>query len=225
MNYQIMGETVPAIEFTLNKGESIYTQSGSMSWKTPNIKMETNTRGGLAKGLGRMLAGESLFMNTYTSEADNEKIAFSSRVPGSVLPIDLTNSPGIIIQKGAFLCAENSIDCQITLTKRFSAGLFGGEGFILEKLSGNGTTFLEIDGDKKELELAAGQVIQVDTGNVVAFETTISYEVETVKGLGNIFFGGEGLFLTRLTGPGKVVLQTLNFNDFAGRIISLIPGR
>ena len=225
MNYQIMGETVPAVEFTLNKGESIYTQSGSMSWKTPNIKMETNTRGGLAKGLGRMLAGESLFMNTYTSEADNEKIAFSSRVPGSVLPIDLTNSTGIIIQKGAFLCAENSIDCQITLTKRFSAGLFGGEGFILEKLSGNGTTFLEIDGDKKELELAAGQVIQVDTGNVVAFETTISYEVETVKGLGNIFFGGEGLFLTRLTGPGKVVLQTLNFNDFAGRIISLIPGR
>ena len=205
MNYQIMGETVPAVEFTLNKGESIYTQSGSMSWKTPNIKMETNTRGGLAKGLGRMLAGESLFMNTFTAEAENEQIAFSARVPGCVLPIDLTGSPGIIIQKGAFLCAQPSIDCQITLTKRFSAGLFGGEGFILEKLSGNGLAFLEVDGDKKEFNLSPGQVILVDTGNVVAFESTVAYEIETVKGLGNILFGGEGLFLTRLTGPGKVI--------------------
>lgn len=225
MNYQIMGETVPAVEFTLSRGESLYTQSGSMSWKTPNIKMETNTRGGIAKGLGRMLAGESLFMNTFTAEAENEQIAFSARVPGCVLPIDLTGSPGIIIQKGAFLCAQPSIDCQITLTKRFSAGLFGGEGFILEKLSGNGLAFLEVDGDKKEFNLSPGQVILVDTGNVVAFESTVAYEIETVKGLGNILFGGEGLFLTRLTGPGKVILQTLNFNDFAGRIASLIPGR
>lgn len=225
MNYKVIGDTVPAVEINLNKGESIYTQSGAMSWKTSNIKMETNTKGGIMKGLGRMLSGDSFFMNTYTAEQDNQTIAFASTVPGSIMPFDLTGTPGLIAQKGAFLCAEPNVNLKVTLTKKFSAGLFGGEGFILQDISGTGNVFLEVDGDKVIKELADGETIQVDTGNVVAFEKTVKYEIETVKGFSNIFFGGEGLFLTKLTGPGKVILQTLNFHDFAGRIIALVPRR
>lgn len=225
MNYKIIGETVPAVEVNLNKGESMYTQSGAMSWKTPGIKMETNTKGGIMKGLGRMLSGDSFFMNTYTAEQDNQTIAFASTVPGAIMSFDLTGTPGLIAQKGAFLCAEPNVNLKVALTKKFSAGLFGGEGFILQDISGSGNVFLEVDGDKVVKELQPGETIQVDTGNVVAFEKTVKYEIETVKGFGNIFFGGEGLFLTKLTGPGKVVLQTLNFNDFAGRIIALVPNR
>ena len=225
MQYEIVGKTVPAVEVTLNRGESMYTQSGGMVWQTQGIDMKTNTKGGLAKGLGRMLAGESLFMATYTSTVDNAKIAFGSTVPGDVIAVNLTGTPGIIAQKRAFLCAQESVNVSVTLTKRLSAGLFGGEGFILEDIRGNGYAFLEVDGDQVVKQLAPGEVIKVDTGNVVAFDKTVQYEVETVKGLGNIFFGGEGLFLTKLTGPGRVVLQTQNFNDFAGRIISMMPSK
>jgi uncharacterized protein (AIM24 family) len=129
----------------------------------------------------------------------------------------------MIVQKGAFLCAQQSVDLKATFTKKFSAGLFGGEGFILQRLFGSGMAFIEVDGDKVERILAPGEVLKVDTGNVVAFDTSVSYDIETVKGLGNIFLGGEGLFLTKLTGPGRVILQTQNFNDFAGRVISMMP--
>lgn len=225
MQYEIIGKTVPAVEVTLNRGESMYTQSGGMVWQTEGISMSTNTKGGLMKGIGRMLAGESLFMATYSADRDGAKIAFGSTVPGDVIPVNLTGTPGIIAQKKAFLCAEEGVNVSITLTKKFSSGLFGGEGFILEDISGTGYAFLEVDGDQVVKELAAGEVIKVDTGNVVAFDKTVKYEIETVKGLGNIFFGGEGLFLTKLTGPGRVVLQTQNFNDFAGRIIAMMPSR
>ena len=224
MDYRIVGETVPAVEFKLNKGESIYTQRGGMTWKTQSVSMKTNTNGGIMKGLGRMLAGESIFMSTYTAEEDNSLLAIGSTVPGAIVPVDLGEFPsGITFQKGAFLCAQPTVNCKIELTKKISAGFFGGEGFILQGASGSGKLFLEVDGDKVEMKLEAGQVLQVDTGNVVAFEKTVKYEIETVKGLSNIFLGGEGLFLTKLTGPGKVILQTLNFNDFAGRILSLQP--
>lgn len=225
MQYEIVGKTVPAVEVTLNRGESMYTQSGGMVWETEGIDMTTNTKGGLMKGLGRMLAGESLFMATYTALRDGEKIAFGSTVPGDVIAVDLAGTHGLIAQKKAFLCAEENVDVKIAFTKRFSAGLFGGEGFILQDISGNGHVFLEVDGDQVVKELAPGEVIKVDTGNVVAFEKTVRYEIETVKGLGNIFFGGEGLFLTKLVGPGRVILQTQNFNDFAGRIIAMMPSR
>ena len=132
---------------------------------------------------------------------------------------------GFVLQKGAFLCAEDSVNTQVEFTKRFSAGFFGGEGFILQKAQGNGMLFLEVDGDVIEKELAAGEVLKVDTGNVVAFSKDVSYEIETIKGLGNIFLGGEGLFLTKLVGPGKVILQSQNFKDFAGRLIPYIPTR
>ena len=224
MKYEIIGQTVPAVEITLNSGETIVSQSGGMTWQTDGIQMSTNTNGGLMKGLGRMFAGESLFMNMYTALKQDSKITFASTLPGQIVPINLSNFPsGIIAQKGAFICSEKDVNLKITLSKKFSAGLFGGEGFILQELSGNGTAFLEVDGDMVEKNLAPGEILKVDTGNVVAFEKSVSYEIETVKGLSNIFFGGEGLFLTKLVGPGRVILQTQNFNDFAGRIISKIP--
>lgn len=226
MKYEIVGKTVPSVEFTLNRGESIYSQSGGMIWETAGIEMSTNAKGGVMKSLGRMFAGESIFMNTYTAQNDNEKVAFAATVPGDVIPVDMSQNPnGFYIQKRAFLCAEPNVNISVAFTKKFSAGLFGGEGFIIQKAEGNGMLFLEVDGDAVTKELAPGEVLKVDTGDVVGFENTVSYEIETVKGLKNIFLGGEGLFLTKLTGPGKVILQTQNFNDFAGRIISMIPNK
>ena len=226
MEYKIVGQTVPVVEVKLNKGESMYTQSGGMAYQTEGIKMNTNARGGVMKSLGRMFSGESIFMANYTAETDGAMVAFASTVPGAVVPVDLRNLPGgLIMQKGAFLCAEQSVETSVAFTKKFTAGLFGGEGFILQKAQGNGTVFLEIDGDVIQKELAPGEVLKVDTGNVVAFESKVSYEIETVKGLGNIFLGGEGLFLTKLTGPGRIILQSQNFNDFVGKIIPRIPAK
>lgn len=226
MQYKLVGNTMPAVEVMFDApGESMYTQSGGMAWMTEGIKMDTNTKGGLLKGVGRMFAGESLFMATYTAEQAGARIAFASTVAGEVLPINIGETGGFICQKGAFLCDEPTVDLSVAFTKRFSSGFFGGEGFILQDITGKGMVFLEIDGDKVIKELAPGEVIKVDTGNVVGFEKTITYEIETVKGLKNIFLGGEGLFLTRLVGPGKVILQTQNFNDFAGRIASRIPSK
>jgi len=222
MQFQIIGQTVPAVECTLMRGESMFTQSGGMIWQTEGISMKTNARGGIGKSLGRLFSGESIFMANYTAEQDNARIAFGSTVPGTVVPVDVAATP-MIVQKGSFLCAEQSVQLDITLTKKLSAGFFGGEGFVLQKLSGSGMAFLEVDGDIVQYDLRAGEVLKVDTGNVVAFEPAVQYEIETVKGLGNILLGGEGLFLTKLTGPGRVILQTQNFNDFAGRIIARIP--
>ncbi len=224
MDYKIIGKTVPVVEMKLNKGETVYTQSGGMTYQSEGIEMATNTHGGIMKGIGRMFAGESMFMANYTAKKDDATIAFASTVPGAIIPVDLSKVPqGLTIQKGAFLCAENAVETQVTLTKKLSAGLFGGEGFILQKAHGNGMLFLEVDGDAIEKDLEPGEVLKVDTGNVVAFDSNVKYEIETVKGLGNIFLGGEGLFLTKLVGPGKVILQSQNFQDFAGKVIKLIP--
>ncbi len=224
MRYQILGNTMPAVQVLFDApGESMYTQSGAMAWMSDGISMESNMRGGLGKSIGRMFSGESLFMATYTAQMPGAYIAFASTVAGEILPVDIGTYGSLICQKGAFLCAQPGVNLNITFTKRFSAGLFGGEGFILQELSGQGMVFLEIDGDKIERVLAPGEVIKVDTGNVVAFERSVRYEIETVKGLSNILFGGEGLFLTKLTGPGRVILQTQNFNEFAGRILGRMP--
>ena len=220
MNYEIKGNVVPAVEVSLSRGESVFTQSGGMFYQTEGIKMDT-TRGGLFKGIGRMFAGESMFMATYTATQD-AKVAFASTLPGSIIPVDVSEGR-FTIQKGAFLAAESSIELRTTFNKKLGTGFFGGEGFILQELSGRGIAFLEVDGDAIEMNLAPGEVLKVDTGNLVGFEDSVRYEVESVKGLGNILFGGEGLFLTRLTGPGKVILQTMNMNEFVLRIDSYMP--
>ena len=221
MNYEIKGNVVPAVEVSLSRGESVFTQSGGMFYQTEGIKMDTNTRGGLFKGIGRMFAGESMFMATYTATQD-AKVAFASTVPGSIIPVDVSEGR-FTIQKGAFLAAESSIELRTTFNKKLGTGFFGGEGFIHQELSGRGIAFLEVDGDAIEMNLAPGEVLKVDTGNLVGFEDSVRYEVESVKGLGNILFGGEGLFLTKLTGPGKVILQTMNMNEFVLRIDSYMP--
>lgn len=223
MRYEIIGKTVPAVEFTLNRGESIYSQRGGMTWQTDGINMKTNARGGVMKSLGRMFTGESIFMNTYTANVDGEKVAFATTVPGDIVSVNVGENNGFTVQKSSFLCAEPGVDMSIAFTKKFSAGLFGGEGFVLQKAKGNGMLFLEVDGDPVERILAPGEVLKVDTGNVVGFESTVSYEIETVKGLGNIFLGGEGLFLTKLVGPGRVIIQSQNFGDFAGKILGMMP--
>lgn len=223
MRYEIIGKTVPAVEFTLNRGESIYSQRGGMTWQTDGINMKTNARGGVMKSLGRMFTGESIFMNTYTANVDGAKVAFATTVPGDIVSVNVGENNGFTVQKSSFLCAEPGVDMSIAFTKKFSAGLFGGEGFVLQKAKGNGMLFLEVDGDPVERILAPGEVLKVDTGNVVGFESTVSYEIETVKGLGNIFFGGEGLFLTKLVGPGRVIIQSQNFGDFAGKILGMMP--
>lgn len=223
MRYEIIGKTVPAVEFTLNRGESIYSQRGGMTWQTDGINMKTNARGGVMKSLGRMFTGESIFMNTYTANIDGAKVAFATTVPGDIVSVNVGENNGFTVQKSAFLCAEPGVDMSIAFTKKFSAGLFGGEGFVLQKAKGNGMLFLEVDGDPVERILAPGEVLKVDTGNVVGFESTVSYEIETVKGLGNIFLGGEGLFFTKLVGPGRVIIQSQNFGDFAGKILGMMP--
>lgn len=223
MDYKIIGKVIPAVEIRLNKGETMFTQSGGMSWQSDGLEMSTNTRGGMLKGLGRMLSGESMFMAHYSAVRDGATIAFASTVPGSIVSVDAENAGGLIVQKGAFLCAEDSVELETVFTKKLSSGFFGGEGFILQRISGRGKAFLEIDGDMVQKELQPGEVLKVDSGNVAAFSASVGYEIETVKGMGNILFGGEGLFLTKLTGPGKVILQTMNFADFAAKIASRIP--
>ncbi len=225
MRFKQIGEIFPAVEVYFDQvDESIYTQSGGMSWMSDGVEMNSNMRGGLSRSIGRLFTGELLFMVTYVAKKPNAMVAISSSVPGQILEVNLTGQ-GMIAQKDAFLFAEQSVELKTVFTKRFSAGLFGGEGFILQDLSGAGKVFFEIDGMKVEKNLAAGEVLKVDSGNVVAFDKSVSYEIETIKGVKNILFGGEGLFVTRLVGPGKVILQTQNFNDLARRIISLIPSK
>lgn len=224
MKYEIIGNTMPAVEVTFERaGEAMYTQSGGMAWMSEGVSMDTNTKGGVLKGIGRMFAGESMFMATYTSRAPETSIAFSATFPGEIMPVKVEETGGLICQKGAFLAAEDSVKLETLLTKKLSSGFFGGEGFILQGLSGRGTAFLEIDGNKVVKTLGTGETIYVDTGNVVAFQSSMKYEIEMVKGLKNIFLGGEGLFLTKLTGPGQVIIQTQNIGEFAGRIAKMIP--
>ena len=226
MQYRIIGQTVPVVEMKLTQGETVYTQSGGFAYSDDNVTMVTDTHGGILNGIGRLFSGESLFVVNYTAQRDDTLIAFSSTVPGGIVPLDISNYPnGFILQKGAFLCAQSSVSTQVAFSRKLGAGLFGGEGFILQKATGNGLLFLEVDGDIIEKDLAADEVLKVDTGNVVAFEPSVSYDIETVKGFKNIILGGEGLFLTKLTGPGKVYLQSESLRDFANRLIPFLPTR
>lgn len=227
MKFRIIGSLVPAVEICFEqRGEEILTQSGSMIWMSDGISMTTTADGGILKGLNRYLVGESIFLVRYKSDIPGTTIAFAPKIPGKILPIKMKEYPkGIICQKGAFLCSQNSINLEISFSRKFSAGIFGGEGFILEKLTGNGIVFLEVDGDVVEKNLGAGESIKVDTGNVVAFEEGMRYEVEMLKGFKNILFGGEGLFLTKIVGPGKVILQTQNMKELMNSLSYKTPIR
>lgn len=222
LKYEIFGGNLPAVSIKLETGQSIYTQSGGMLWMTSGITMETNMKGGLGKGLGRMFSGDSLFMATYTANAPSQEIAVASSFPGSILDLTM-NGGGIIAQKSAFLCAEPNVTLSAYVTRSVGAGLFGGEGFVLQRLTGFGKVFLEVDGSLVERQLAPGETLKVDTGNIAAFEESVAYQAEMVKGFKNILFGGEGLFLSTLTGPGKVWLQTMTLPGFAKKLIPFLP--
>ena len=223
MRYQISGNTLPAVTIALERGESIYTQSGGMSWMTEHIEMETNMKGGLFGGLGRMFTGESLFMATYTARADGQEITLASSFPGSIVALQIGRGMEYVAQKSAFLCATPGVTLSMEAVRGLSGGLFGGEGFFLQRLSGEGIAFLEIDGHAVEKDLRPGERLKVDTGNVAAYQSTVGYSAEMVKGFKNVLFGGEGLFLTSLTGPGKVYLQTISMPSFASRILPYLP--
>lgn len=222
LNYKIFGENLPAVSIRLQAGQSIYTQSGGMTWMDSGISMQTNMQGGLMKGIGRMFSGESLFMATYTANAPDQEIVIASAFPGHIVAVDVGKCP-VIAQKSAFLCAQPSVTLSAYVTRGLRAGLFGGEGFVMQRLSGAGIVFFEVDGSLVERTLAPGETVKVDTGNVAAFEETVQYSAEMVKGFKNILFGGEGLFLTTLTGPGKVWLQTMSMSEFAKGIIPFLP--
>ena len=222
LQYSIFGGNLPAVSIRLNAGESIFTQSGGMTWMDNGITMATNMQGGFMKGLGRMISGDSLFMATYTSTAPNQEITLASSFPGSISAIMLSGR-SVIAQKSAFLCAQPTVTLSAYVNRSIGAGFFGGEGFIMQRLSGTGMVFIEIDGSLVERTLAPGEIIKVDTGNVAAFEESVNYQAEMVKGFKNVLFGGEGLFLTTLTGPGKVWLQTMTLPGFAKQLIPFLP--
>lgn len=209
METRIEGGNLPVVTCKLSKGESVITENGGMSWMDSEIAMKTTTNGGIMKGLGRALAGESIFMNIYTAEEDEREIAFASSFPGEILEFDLKDGETIIAQKKAFLCSEKTVDLKMHFRKKLGAGFFGGEGFIMQKISGNGKVFLEVDGAVIKKELKEGEKMKIDNGHVVAMTENVKLNIETVKGMKNIVFGGEGLFLTTLEGPGTVWLQSM----------------
>ena len=224
MEYEIKGGAFPIVICTLQKGETMKNETGSMAYMTSGINMDTNTGGGLLKGLGRALAGDTVFLNFFTAESDGEQIGFSSCTPGKIMAIRLDGSNTIIGQKNAFLAAEESVDVDIHFRNKLGSGIFGGEGFILQKFTGNGMVFLEIDGEVIEKDLAPGEKILVDPGHIAAMEESVDFDIERVKGAKNILFG-EGLFFSRLTGPGKVWIQTMPISKLAESIIPFLPER
>ena len=218
MEYQIEGGQLPVVICQLDPGETMITERGSMSWMSPNMKMETTAGGGLGKALGRMFAGDSLFLNRYTAQRGRGLIAFASSFPGSIRAFDIAPGQELVVQKRGFLAAEESVKLSVFFQKKLGAGLFGGEGFIMQKLSGQGVAFAEFDGHVVEYDLAPGQEIVVDTGYLAAMDATCSMEIRTVPGLKNAVFGGEGLFNTVITGPGRIYLQTMPVSAVAGAI-------
>ena len=215
MKYEIKGTPLPVVIMTLEAGEKVKTDQGAMSWMSPNMIMATNAGGSIGKAFSRTFSGESMFQNTYTCSEGSGLFAAASSFPGEILPVQITPDKTIIAQKSAFLASEFNVDLTVHFQRKMGAGFFGGEGFILQKFSGEGMVFLEIDGSIVEYDLAAGQSMIVQTGNVAAMEGTVSIDIEEVKGLGNKLFGGEGFFNTKLTGPGKIWLQTMPRSEMA----------
>ena len=224
MEYEITGGSFPIVVCTLQQGETMKNETGAMAYMTSGMNMETNTGGGLLKGLGRALAGDTLFLNFFTAENDGEQIGFSACTPGKIIPVKLDGTNTIIGQKNAFLAAQDSVDIDIHFRQRLGAGIFGGEGFILQKFSGNGIVFLEIDGEVIEKDLAPGETLLVDPGHIAAMDESVEFDVERVKGAKNILFG-EGWFFSRVTGPGRVWIQTMPISKLAEAIIPFIPDR
>ncbi len=221
--YKVMGTVMQALVLNMRARQTFYTESGALSWMADGIGMNTNMTGGLGGLLKRAVSGESLFLVDYTAERDGALIAFSSDFPGKIIPVNLAQGQSIIAQKDSLLVAEKTVNFTVTFRRKLDVGLFGGEGFILQKFDGPGTLFAALDGEVVEYTLGPGERLKVDTGHVGMFEPTVSYDVEMVKGFKNILFGGEGLFFATLTGPGRVWLQTMPMSKLAASIRQYLP--
>lgn len=223
MRYQIQGDTLPVVICELEDGEQMVTERGSMSWMSPNMKMDTSTNGGIGKAFGRMFSGESMFQNTYTSQGGKGLIAFASSFPGSIKVFEVRPGQEYIFQKKAFLASEAGVSLTVHFQKKVASGLFGGEGFILQRVSGNGIVFAEFDGHVVEYDLQPGQQIVIDSGYLAAMTASCQMDIQTVPGLKNMVFGGEGLFNTVITGPGHVWLQTMPISSVANALRPYFP--
>ena len=223
MKYSIEGEPLPVVICELEAGETMITESGAMSWMSPNMKMETSSGGGIGKIFGRAFSGESLFLNKYSAQGGAGTIAFASSFPGAIKAFQISDGQNIIAQKSSFLAGTAGVELSTYFQKRLGAGFFGGEGFIMQKLSGNGMVFLEFDGYIKEYELQVGQQIIVDTGYLAAMSGSCQMDIRTVPGIKNKFFGREGLFNTVITGPGKIWLQSMPITQVANVLSPYFP--
>ncbi len=226
MNYEIQGGTLPVVIVHMDPGEKIICEGGGMSWMTPNMKMETSagaTGGGLGKLIGRMVTGEGIFQNIFTCEGGPGLIAFTSSFPGNIIPVELAAGQEIICQKSAFLAATNGVTLSAYVQKNVGAGFLGGEGFLMQRITGPGLVFLEIDGSVVEYDLAAGQAMVVDQGYLATMDGTCSMDIVVQKGIKNMVFGGDGITNSRITGPGKIRLQTMPAAQVAGCIIPYLP--
>lgn len=223
VSYRIDGTTLQVVTIQLQTGEVIYSESGGMSWMSANVEMKTHSGGGLGKMFKRALSGESLFITDFYVKQGTGVVAFASEFPGKIIPFDLGPGQSLIIQKDAFMCAEKSVDLDLHFRKRLGTGFFGGEGFIMQRVTGPGLVFAEVDGEVVEYDLQPGQVLKVDTGHLAMMESTVDFDVTLVKGFSNILLGGEGLFLGSLRGPGKVWLQTMPMSKLAAKIAQFMP--
>lgn len=218
MRYEIKGSPFPAAICYLEAGEQLITEGGGMSWMSPNIKMETTTNGGLGKAIGRAFSNEKMFQNRYTSVGGNGMISIASSFPGEIKAIEINQGDEIICQKSSFLASTPGVNMSVFFRKKLSTGLFGGEGFIMQKFNGSGLLFIEIDGTPIEYDLQAGEQIVIDTGHLVMMSSSCKMDVKTISGMKNILFGGEGIFNTVVEGPGKVILQTMPVTRLAGTL-------
>jgi len=209
LHYEIEGGNLPVVICYPREGQTICCEGGAMSWMSPNMHMETNSGGGFRKAMGRLFSGDSIFLNEYTPQYGDGMIAFASSFPGSIIPFELTPGNGIIVQKSGFLAMEKGLDLSIYFQRKLGGGFFGGEGFVIQRISGAGTAFVEIDGYCKQYDLKPGQSIVVDTGYLAAMSDTCTMDIQTVHGVKNSLLGGEGLFNTVITGPGRVALQSM----------------
>ncbi len=220
IDYRLIGDDMQAVIITLDPGESVRAEAGAMMYMTDGIEMQTQAAGGAWKGLKRMIAGESFFITNFTCAAGSGQVAFGAPYPGKIIPVDLSRTGTILCQRDAYLCSAAGIDISVAFTRKLGAGFFGGEGFILERLSGDGLAFIHAGGTVQEFDLQPGETLRVDTGCLVAFQESVDYDIKFVGGVKTAFFGGEGLFFAHLTGPGKVYLQTLPFSRLADRVVS-----
>lgn len=227
IDYELIGDDMQLVEITLDPQETVRAEAGTMMYMDQDINMETGTGGGLLKGFKRMFTGESFFITSFTNEGSSrQKVGFASPYPGKIIPVDLSQVPGgFICQKDAFLCAAFGVEIEVAFTKKIGAGIFGGEGFILQHIQGDGLAFVHAGGTIIKRTLSAGERLRVDTGCVVGFSPSVNYDVNFIGGFKNALFGGEGLFLVDLTGPGDVYLQSLPFSKLVDRVHAALPPR